>query len=179
MQIGILSMRYAKALFRFAMENNESSEVYVETQTLAQSFLRVPALHKVIYSPLLTHQKKVDILLSAACGKAKPSVSIQKFIDLIIHNKRLEILQFAANSYGTLYRKKNNLIESKLTVPTEIPEELIERIKSLLETKTSSKVNFNVEIEPEILGGFILHYDNYRLDASVRHQLDSIKRQLA
>ena len=179
MQLGILSMRYAKALLRFATENGESDRVYTETQTLAQSFICIPALQQSILSPLLSCKNKAELLLTAACGKSEPSDSIKKFIDLIIKNKRLDVLQFAANSYGTLYRKENGLVQSKLVIPTEVSAELLDKFKQIIENRTDSKVDFNIEINPEIKGGFILQYDTYCLDASVRTQLAKIKRKLA
>ena len=179
MQLGILSMRYAKALLRFAMENGESDKVYTETQTLAQSFIGIPALQKSILSPLLSCKNKADILLTAACGKSAPSISITKFIDLVIKNKRLDVLQFAANSYGTLYRKENNLIQSKLVIPTEVSDELLNKFKHIIEERTDCNVDFEIEVNADIKGGFILQYDMYCLDASVRTQLAKIKRMLA
>ena len=179
MQLGILSMRYAKALLRFSVENGESDKVYTETQTLAQSFLHIPALQKSILSPLLSCQNKAELLLVAACGKAQPSKTLKKFIDLVIRKKRLDVLQFTAHSYGTLYRKQNGLIQSKLVIPSEVPESLLDKFKKIIADRSSCKVDFQIEINPDIEGGFILEYDTYCLDASVRTQLAKIKRKLA
>lgn len=178
MQLGILSMRYAKALLRFAIENGESERVYNETQTLAQSFIRIKVLQKSLLSPLLSDSNKAELLFTASCGKSEPSKSIKEFIHLVIKNKRLEILQFVANSYGTLYRKQNGIIQGKLTVATEVSNETLDKFKQIIERKTNSTVNFTIEINPEINGGFILEYDTYSLDASVRTQLNKIKRML-
>ena len=40
-------------------------------------------------------------------------------------------------------------------------------------------VEFQVREDPSLLGGFVLEYDTYRMDASVKAQLARIKRQLA
>jgi F-type H+-transporting ATPase subunit delta len=35
-------------------------------------------------------------------------------------------------------------------------------------------VEFATEVNPDIIGGFILEYDTYRMDASVKAQLNNI-----
>jgi F-type H+-transporting ATPase subunit delta len=48
----------------------------------------------------------------------------------------------------------------------------------MVELKTNGTVEFNTEVDPSIIGGFILEYDTYRLDASVKHKLQTILSQL-
>ena len=51
-------------------------------------------------------------------------------------------------------------------------------MKQMVERKTHGTVEFNTEVDPDILGGFILEYDTYRMDASVKSKLNSILVQL-
>ncbi|MBR5928383.1 MAG: F0F1 ATP synthase subunit delta, partial [Prevotella sp.] len=45
--------------------------------------------------------------------------------------------------------------------------------------KTNGTVEFESEVDPDIIGGFILEYDTYRMDASVKTKLNSILTQLS
>lgn len=91
---------------------------------------------------------------------------------------RADIMLFVAHSYGTLYRKKNRIIKGELTLPTALKPELTHRLKEMVEDKSKCRVDFKVKEDPTIGGGFILQYDTYRLDASVRSQLAKFKREL-
>ena len=51
-------------------------------------------------------------------------------------------------------------------------------MKSMVERKTQGTVEFLTEVNPDIIGGFILEYDTYRMDASVKSQLNSILKKL-
>ena len=51
-------------------------------------------------------------------------------------------------------------------------------MRQMVEKKTKGTVEFETEVNPDIIGGFILEYDTYRLDASVQSQLRSILTQL-
>ena len=86
--------------------------------------------------------------------------------------------QFIAQSYVSAYRKQQHLIHSKLTVPVALDDATIERLKSLVKAKTNNEVEFVVDIDPSIIGGFVLEYDTYSFDASIRTKLNRMKKQL-
>lgn len=178
MNTGVVSMRYAKALMLFATENHETQQVYKETTTLTQSYLNVPRLQASLLNPVLSDDKKAHLLLIAACGKEKPSVTLQRFVELVVKKGRTDIMLFIAHSYGTLYRKANHIIRGKLTLPSASQYKFAEKLQGLVEKKANGKVDFQVEENPDILGGFILEYDTYRLDASIKTQLSKIRREL-
>ena len=54
---------------------------------------------------------------------------------------------------------------------------LNDRIQALLESQTGSKVILDTVVDPSLIGGFVLEVGGYMLDASVRHQIDEIRRQ--
>ena len=51
-------------------------------------------------------------------------------------------------------------------------------MKSLVHANTAGTVEFKVKVDPDVIGGFILEYDTYRMDASVKTKLNSVLAQL-
>ena len=51
-------------------------------------------------------------------------------------------------------------------------------MKNIVQERTNGEVEFLTEVNPDIIGGFILEYDTYRMDASVQKQLRTILKQL-
>ena len=51
-------------------------------------------------------------------------------------------------------------------------------MKEMVESRTKGTVEFETEVNPEIIGGFILEYDTYRMDASVKKKLHEILHTL-
>jgi len=47
-------------------------------------------------------------------------------------------------------------------------------MRQMVESRTKGTVEFESEVNPDIIGGFILEYDTYRMDASVKSKLNSI-----
>lgn len=176
MDIGVISIRYARALLKAATDNKIEDTVYQDMSTLAHSYIDVPRLRSTIDNPMLPKDKKLSLLVAAAGNNI--SQLTQKFIQLVLHEGRESVLQFMANSYITLYRKQCNIIRGKLTTAVAVSPETEQRMRNMVERKTKGKVEFETEVNPEIIGGFILEYDTYRLDASVQSQLRKVLAEL-
>ena len=172
MDIGVISMRYARALLKSATDAQLEDQVYQEMMTIAKSFVEVPALRQTIDNPMLSKDKKESLLTIAAGEKA--SALTKAFIALVLKEDRENVMQFMANSYVTLYRKQKNVIRGKLTTAARVSVETEQKMRQLVESKTNGTVEFETEVNPDIIGGFILEYDTYRMDASVKSKLNSI-----
>ncbi|MCI1519380.1 MAG: F0F1 ATP synthase subunit delta, partial [Prevotella sp.] len=53
-----------------------------------------------------------------------------------------------------------------------------QRMQKLVESRTKGTVEFKTETDSDIIGGFILEYDTYRMDASVKTMLRTVYSQL-
>lgn len=176
MDIGIISSRYARALFKFAAKNEEKAEVYKAMTLLGQTFEEVPALRDTLQDPMLTDEKKMN-LLNVASGN--PSCkSLREFFKLVLKNKRIDMMHFMTHSFIDTYRKQQHLIHSNLTVSSSPDSQLTDRLKTMVKHKTNCDVEFVIEQDPSLIGGFVLEYDTYRFDASIKGRLQNIKKQL-
>jgi len=177
MDIGVISTRYARALLKSATDAKLDVQVYQEMMTLAKSYTDVPMLRQTIDNPMLEKAKKQTLLETAAGGT--PSKLTQTFIALVLKENRENMVQFMAYSYVTLYRKQNNIIRGKLTTAARVSAETEQKMRQMVESKTQGTVEFETEVNPDIIGGFILEYDTYRMDASVKSKLNTILNQLS
>ena len=176
MDIGVISVRYARALIKSAMDAKIEDAVYTEMQQLAKSYVEVPQLRSTIDNPMLSKEKKEALLLTAA-GE-KPSDLTKAFISLVLKEDRESVMQFIANSYVTLYRQQKNIIRGRLITAAAVSPATEQKMRQMVESKTNGTVEFESQVNPDIIGGFILEYDTYRMDASVKTKLNSILTQL-
>lgn len=176
MDLGLISVRYARALLKASIQAKQSDRVYADMQTLAESYSCAPTLKATIDNPMLSKEQKGKLLAAATANSDCPLT--QDFLRLVLREDREGIMQFIANSFITLYRKHNNLIRAKLTTATTLDSTTEDRFKQLVESKTSGSVEFKTEVDPNLIGGFVLEYDTYRMDASVKSQLQAILSNL-
>ena len=177
MDIGVISTRYARALLKSATDAKLDEQVYREMANVAKSYIEVPVLRQTIDNPMLEKSKK-QMLLETATG-GSPSQLTQTFIALVLKEDREDMVQFMANSYVTLYRKQKNVIRGKLTTAARVSAATEQKMRQMVESQTQGTVEFETEVNPDIIGGFILEYDTYRMDASVRSKLNNILNQLS
>ena len=176
MDIGVISMRYARALLKSATDQKLEDAVYQDMMTVAKSYLEVPALRHTIDNPMLSKDKK-EALLIVAAGEKNCQLT-KAFIALVLKEDRENVVQFMANSYITLYRKQKNVIRGKLITAARVSAETEQKMRQMVESKTNGTVEFETEVNPDIIGGFILEYDTFRMDASVKSKLNNILNTL-
>ncbi len=176
MDLGVISVRYARALLKSAEDMKQEDAVYKEMQILSQSYLQVPSLRSTIDNPMLGKDKK-EALLQTACGGEVTDLTL-RFLQLVLKEDRETTLQFIAASYVTLYRQQKNVTRGKLVTAVAVSPETENKMKAMVENKTHGTVEFNTEVDPDIIGGFVLEYDTYRMDASVKTKLNTILNQL-
>lgn len=175
MYIGIISVRYAKALYDYASSLNVDEKVYREMLTLKESFSKIGDLVKAINNPVLSSDIKQNLISEAAGGDI--SDALKRFISLVLEQKRESVLIFMANSYCDIYRKHKNISVGRLITAYPVADEVIERIRKIVVQRTKGSVEFVTNVDPAIEGGFIFEIGTYRLDASIANQMRRIKSQ--
>jgi F-type H+-transporting ATPase subunit delta len=176
MDIGVISVRYARALLKSATDAGLEDQLYQEMMTVAKSYAEVPVLRQTIDNPMLSKEKK-QMLLETAAGDS-PSQLCRTFISLVLKEDRENVMQFMAHSYITLYRKQKNVIRGKLITAARVSPQTEQKMRKMVESQTNGTVEFETEVNPDIIGGFILEYDTFRMDASVKSKLNNILNTL-
>ncbi len=176
MNTGVIAVRYARALLKCALEMKLEKEVYQEMMILSDCFMRVADFKQTISNPLLNGKNKQS-LIETACGNNTSELT-KNFISLVLRGGRENILQYMAASYITLYRQQKNIICGKLITATAVTTDIQNRMEQLIHSKSAGTIQLQSEINSDIIGGFILEYDSYRMDASVQTQLTHILKQL-
>lgn len=176
MDIGTVSVRYAKALLKYAIELKEEDTVYKEMCLLSKVYLTTPQLRHTIDNPALSNADKQKILETAVGGN--PSKAVVRFFELVADRRRTSMMQFIANSYETLYLSYKNITKGNLVVSSEVSKDFVDKMQKVVENNTNSKVELNVETNPSLGGGFVLEYGTYRIDASISSQIKNIRKSL-
>lgn len=174
MNHGKISIRYAKALLGSATEQKVADKVYNNMCTLEQSFRQFTTLQEILENPSVATNEKAQ-MLKLACGKNIQDIT-SHFIDFVLKQGRSTQLLWMALMYQELYRKINNTVVTNLTSAIELPVALQNKIVAWIEKNRGVKVELRTEINPDIIGGYIIDIDNNRLDASISGQLSKLNK---
>ena len=175
MDSGIISNRYAKAIFQYASALGEEDRLREELRILSEQFLAVPLLSKVLDDPTVSPDTKIDVLTTAV-GK-EISNTYRQVIRTIVKNGREHYMRSIALMFDKVYRKEKNRVILKLITTEPASNEMKTKLVDLVK-RDEKQVDFVAKTDDDIIGGFILEIEDRRLDASIRNQLNQLRLDL-
>ena len=174
---GRIARTYAEALLAAANQLGQTQQIDEQLRSLGKEvFPNVPGLEAFLSSAAVNKKAKDEAILKAFDGRATPL-----FVDLLRvlnHKDRIGMLRLIAIAYRTLREQEMNLqrvlVESAAPLTDEQKQALTETLAGILK-KTPILV---VRVEPELIGGLIVHIGDKLHDTSVRTRLRNIRNQL-
>lgn len=176
MNEGLISQRYAKALFRYAKGLGVDGLIYEKMHLFLENYLAYPDLQRALLNPVLSPKDK-ELLLSTAIG-IEPGEAYIRGIRLLIRNHRESYMRTIALIYEDMYRKAHGIIRVEIITADKLSPVVIDKIKAMVTDRTKREVEFTTTVNPDIIGGFILRVGSEQLDVSVRQELKQIRKSL-
>lgn len=176
MNSGLISSRYAHTLLEYAIASGQQEEVYTAMKIFSELFMQTRPLRRAIENPSIALQDKKKIIVTA-CGNHIPA-SLDKMIDLILKNKREEMIRNIALRFIELYRERYHIQYGKLVTAVPIDPEREKHFISHIQKIVGGKLEVDPVVDPDIIGGFILNLGDNRWDASISGELTRIRSKL-
>ncbi len=178
MNQGLIPRRYAKALYKFALEKCKQLRVYALMSKLEESYRLEPELQKVMSNPFIPAQDKRKLLCTASDMKDDDSV-MADFLTLLTRNGRVDMMRDIALAYLDIYRQENNIHVVKVTSASPMSEADEQRLKSLIEKHLDgATMEYSSAVDPSLIGGFSVEVGNERIDASISNELKQLRLNL-
>lgn len=170
-----ISVRYAKALFLSASEQQLLDPVYRDMEVLS-STCELKEFQYMLQVPTLRPSQKIK-LLGDIFEQQLSRISLS-MINLVVKNKRESYLPGIARYFKDLYRREKGVRTAALVTAQAIDEAAMESIRALIQKTYDSDVEFTASVDSEVIGGFVLTIEDMRYDASVASNLRKLKNQL-
>ncbi len=178
MDNGLIPRRYAKALYEVASDRGLADKLYEKMRLLESAFASEPKLGAAMRNPFVSDADK-EALILAACGGQAGDVMMDDLIRVLKTNRRLDLVREIASAYQKVYREANNIYRVKVISAAPMPDAELARLKKLITAHLNgAKMEFATEVDPELIGGFVIDIDNERLDASVKNELKQLRLKL-
>ena len=169
------AIRYAKAMYDIASEENSINEVYKDMDLVKELYGDSLDFKNLLSNSQINYQHKKKAILALI---EKSNYITEKLIDLLIHNKRVSIIGDIAISFIQLYNKHNDVKEATVITASPINEDLKSMILSKINISDHKSVSLNNIIDSSIIGGFIIRFDGKEYNASVKQNLNNLKKEL-
>ena len=170
-----ISVRYSRALFQLALEKKILDQVN-QDMILISEVCKAPEAKEFLHSPVIYPSKK-EAILHKMFGDNIQKITLS-LIDLIVKNGRESYIPAIAREFIHETKKFKGITESVLTTAVKVDDKIKKEITDLVSEVFNTKIELEENIDPEIVGGFILRVDDNYIDASIRNKLRKIKKEL-
>lgn len=171
-----LAGRYAKSLIDLAVERNQLEEVHKDMQYLQAVCKASRDFVVLLKSPVIPMEKKNSAITAVTTGKISELTAA--FNKLLISKNREFYLPEIVDAFIDQYNVIKGIHRVRLTTAAPVSDEVKKSIVSKI-TKETSLGNIELEsvVKEELIGGFILEFNNNLVDASIQRDLRDLKAQ--
>lgn len=168
--------RYAKALFDIALEKGMLEEVKNDIDLI--NSIQHRELELALASPVVTGERKTAIF-GAVFSKHVSALSVS-FFKLIFDKGRSIAIKEILEAFVARYKEHKGIKVVEVTTAVDLSDEGRNQIRkglkdnSMLAGKT---IELKEKVDSSIIGGLVVQVEDKLFDASIRHDLQHIKRQ--
>jgi F-type H+-transporting ATPase subunit delta len=171
-----LAARYAKSLLDLANEQQQLETVYQDMQYMRSLCEGSQQFVSILRSPVIRSDKKLSILKALTDGRI--SVMTATFNQLMVSKTREEFLPEVITAFIGQYDEMKGIEHVTLTTATPISDAVRNAIINKLKQETSMKqITLKTAVKEELIGGFVLEFNNNLVDASIAKELRDIRKQ--
>ncbi|WP_378180327.1 ATP synthase F1 subunit delta [Aquimarina sp. SS2-1] len=170
------AIRYAKAVLSLAQDKNATEDVQKDMQDIIATIEGSSDLRMVLNSPLIKSEVKLASLREVFKNTGDLT---KKLFDILIENKRINLLEDVAKQYIVLFDQLNNTQLATVTTAVPLDKALSTLVLAKVKELTGNEATIENVIDESIIGGFILRVGDLQYNASIANKLTSLKRELS
>ena len=174
---GLIPHRYAKALYKFAIDKGDTRRMYDLALTVVKSFRDNPDLQKVLSNPFVKAADKEKLIVAAAGEKADDD--FRRFIKLVLAHHREDLVYLMMLAFRDIYRTQNHISQVVITTAAKLPDAEMDKLKKLVAGAfKGSTFEYEERVNPDLIGGFVIDVDSVRMDSSLSGELEQLRLNL-
>ncbi|MDX1699937.1 MAG: ATP synthase F1 subunit delta [Melioribacteraceae bacterium] len=172
----VISTRYANALISKSEDDKSFDKVLSDVKFIKETIESSKELRNFLSNPIISHDNKLSalkLIFDKFIGE-----EVSNFIEFLISKGRENLLLDICKRFKELSDEKLNQSDVNITSAVELNDTQKREIETRLEKIIGKKVIPNFSIDSEIIGGFKARFGDTVIDASIKHQIELLKKKL-
>lgn len=167
--------RYAKSLLDLARERGRVDEV-TESMRALKVAVENRDFRVLLASPVVSTDKKQAVIRAITAGYDEIT---SKFLGIVTSKRREEAIPAIVEEYLRQYRELKKISVVRLTSAAPLSDAAVDSIKEKLIARglTNPTIQLVREVDPALIGGFILQVGDKLYDASARAKLTTLRKE--
>ena len=155
-------------------DQKKADAVNNDMKLMANTIADNVELANMLSSAVIKSEEKKAVLLALFPKLNHISASL---FDVLITNKRVDILYNIALQYSILFDELNGKELAKVTTAVPMTKELESKVLKKVKELTNKEVTLENIVDESILGGFILRVGDKQYNASISNKLSKLKKE--
>lgn len=168
-----VASRYAKALFTLAVEKNAVEAFNDDLQAIVELLANEEQLKTIFFHPRLSREEKNGIV-DEVFAVILENEFVVNFVRLAIAKKRERDIPAIVGAWQLFYDDYKQQLPVEVVVATELDDDQLQQLLADVALRTGRQPIPQVIVDPAIIGGVILRYQDKIIDGSVRNQLQQL-----
>ena len=168
---------YADALMQASEEKGLRKVVLEELEFLASLLQEEEDFQTFLESPQIDESEKKKMLEKLFSDKL--GAMTLHFLNVLLDKNRQYLLRRIAREYKDLDDEKEGIITVTVTSARKVDAEMEQEFNKKLESALGSRIRLKVELDPSLLGGIIIKYEDMVLDGSIRKRLEDLRSRMS
>ena len=170
-EVVTLARPYAEAVFRLADASGTLPAWSGILRALAQAAAH-PDMQECMSKYDLTHAQLQGLFLSLAAGEM--SAEARNFVHVLIENDRLAALPEIYALFEELKNEREGVVDAQISTAFELDAAQLVSLVADLEKRFKRKINPQVSIDRDLIGGVRVVVGDEVIDGSVRGKLNAM-----
>jgi F-type H+-transporting ATPase subunit delta len=171
-----LARVYSQAIFGSAQEAGKLDLVREQLDSFVDALEQSRELSIFFFSPYFSSREKEDGLNRVLHG-AEPL--FLNFLKILVEKHRMPVIFRIRRQFEALWQEEHRLLPVEVTSAVELDGQIARQIQERIERQTGRQVELTRRVDEGVLGGLVVRVSNMVLDASIRNQLERLRRQVA
>ncbi|MCS7050040.1 MAG: ATP synthase F1 subunit delta [Thermomicrobium sp.] len=175
MAVAGVAKRYAQAAFAVAKERGQL-ERWEQRLGDLEALAADGRVTEFVRNPAIPMDAKVGLIEQVFPDEEDRY--LRTVLILLLERGRWHQLRDVVESFRQLLREDRGIVDVELVTAVALADAEVRRIREALEQRLGRPVELKTLVDPELLGGVVLRVGDEVFDASVRTQLNGLRRQL-
>lgn len=133
---------------------------------------------KLLFAGQIFTDEEKERAFKAVAPRMKLSQHAEKFLRLFILQGHLPALHEIIVATINAYNEKQKKATAVVVAPVKLDARYAERLRNVLKTLTQREIDIESQVDPSLLGGFIVRVGSTIYDSSLRGQMRLLRAEL-
>jgi ATP synthase F1 delta subunit len=167
---------YARSLFEVATELDKLETIHEQLGQFTDVVSENRDTQRFFFSPYFSGTEKKAALHRAISGAEPEFVN---FLEALIERHRMPAIFRIRTRFDAMWDRLNKRLAVTITTAVPLDERTVELIGARIGEQTGENIELSSNVDPDIVGGIVLRVGNRIMDASIKTQLENLRKQVA